>query len=78
MARTSGWRRSRSRIIPEGARFPEFRCAFRPHRAARESAGFGSAFTSELPRAYAAAEPVRLPGLAEATAWWMSVGCAAR
>ena len=42
-----------------------------------KTTGFGSAFMSELPRAYAAAEPYVCP-VSQATAWWMSVGCAAR
>ena len=33
---------------------------------------------SELPRAYAAGEPYVCPVSPEATAWWMSVNCAAR
>ena len=43
-----------------------------------KSAGFGSAFMSELPRAYAAGKPYVCPVSPEATAWWMSAGCAAR
>ena len=39
--------------------------------------GFGSAFMSELPRAYAASEPYVCPVSPAASAWWMSVGCAA-
>ena len=33
---------------------------------------------SELPRAYAAAEPYVCPVSPDAAAWWMSAGCAAR
>jgi D-erythronate 2-dehydrogenase len=43
-----------------------------------KATGFGSAFMSELPRAYAAAEPYVCPVSEQATAWWMSVSCAAR
>ena len=43
-----------------------------------KSAGFGSAFMSELPRAYAAGKPYVCPVSPEAAAWWMSAGCAAR
>lgn len=42
-----------------------------------KATGFGSAFMSELPRAYAAAEPFVCPVSEQATAWWMSVSCAA-
>ena len=42
-----------------------------------KTTGFGSAFMSELPRAYAAAEPYVCPVSEQATAWWMSVSCAA-
>ena len=42
-----------------------------------KSAGFGSAFMSELPRAYASGQPCVCPVSPEATAWWMSAGCAA-
>ena len=42
-----------------------------------KTTGFGSAFTSEPPRAYAAAEPYVCPVSEQATAWWMSVSCAA-
>src|SRR5271166_678946 len=42
-----------------------------------KATGFGSAFMSELPRAYAAAEPYVCPVSERATAWWMSVSCAA-
>ena len=42
------------------------------------SAGFGSAFMSELPRAYAAGNPYDCPVSPESAAWWMSAGCAAR
>ncbi len=42
------------------------------------AAGFGSAFMSELPRAYAAGEPYVCPVSPDAAAWWMSAGCAAR
>ncbi len=42
-----------------------------------KTTGFGSAFMSELPRAYAAAEPYVCPVSDQATAWWMSVSCAA-
>jgi D-erythronate 2-dehydrogenase len=43
-----------------------------------KSAGFGSAFMSELPRAYATGKPYDCPVSPEAAAWWMSAGCAAR
>ena len=43
-----------------------------------KSAGFGSAFMSELPRAYAAGKPYDCPVSPESAAWWMSAGCAAR
>ena len=43
-----------------------------------KSAGFGSAFMSELPRAYAAGKPYVCPVSPESAAWWMSAGCAAR
>ena len=43
-----------------------------------KATGFGSAFMSELPRAYAAAEAYVCPVSEQATAWWMSVSCAAR
>ena len=42
-----------------------------------KTTGFGSVFMSELPRAYAAAEPYVCPVSEQATAWWMSVSCAA-
>jgi D-erythronate 2-dehydrogenase len=42
------------------------------------TAGFGSAFMSELPRAYAAGERFVCPVSPAASAWWMSAGCAAR
>jgi D-erythronate 2-dehydrogenase len=42
-----------------------------------KATGFGSAFMSELPRAYAAAEPYVCPVSEQATAWWMSAACAA-
>ncbi len=43
-----------------------------------KSAGFGSAFMSELPRAYAAGKPYECPVSPESAAWWMSAGCAAK
>jgi nucleoside-diphosphate-sugar epimerase len=42
------------------------------------ASGFGSAFMSELPRAYAAGEPYVCPVSPHATAWWMSARCAVR
>jgi D-erythronate 2-dehydrogenase len=42
-----------------------------------KATGFGSSFMSELPRAYATAEPYVCPVSEQATAWWMSIGCAA-
>lgn len=49
-----------------------------PGLIARPGPATGSAFMSELPRAYAAGEPYVCPVSPHATAWWMSARCAVR
>ena len=50
--------------FPEGRAFRNCAAPSGPHRAPGKTAGFGSAFMSELPRAYAAGRALRLPRLA--------------
>ena len=77
-ARISGWPRSRYRIIPGVAGFPELRCGFRVSSRARKGGGLRLGLHERTAARLCSARALRRPVSPAASAWWMSVGCAAR